>query len=161
MMLKTQALDMVGVLDERFSLGSAKSFGKNLDNYYRILTKSEKVFRQKWKIDINYYSEIRIELQPFLRKNAQQINILEVGCGMSVIHGNLRNTLASCNVYGVELNSIVVSCAKHYIPNIIQGNIETMELSCYKESMFDYILFLDVLEHLHDPEAVLNRLKNI
>lgn len=70
---------MVGVLDERFFLGSAKSFGKNLDNYYRILTKSEKVFRQKWKIDINYYSEIRIELQPFLRKNVQQINILEVG----------------------------------------------------------------------------------
>lgn len=78
---------------------------------------------------------------------------------MRAIHGNLRDTLASCNVYGVELNSIVVSYAKHYIPNIIQGNIETMELSCYKESMFDYILFLDVLEHLHDPEAVLNRLK--
>ena len=188
MMLKRQALDMVGLLDERFSPGnyedddlslrlllndykllvcknsfifhfSAKSFGKNLDNYYRILTENEKVFRQKWKIDINYYSQIRMELQPFLRKNEQQINILEVGCGMGATLGYLRDTLAPCNVYGVELNSMAASYAKHYIPNIIQGNIETMDLNCYEENMFDYILLPDVLEHLHDPEAVLNKLK--
>lgn len=188
MMLKRQALDTIGLLDERFSPGnfedddlsmrlllndyklllcknsfifhfSAKSFGKNLDNYYRILEENEKKFQKKWKIDINYYSEIRMELRPFLTNNEQPINILEVGCGMGATLGYLRDTMAPCNVYGVELNSTVASYAKHYIPNIMQGNIETMDLNGYKEGMFDYILFPDVLEHLHDPEAVLNKMK--
>lgn len=82
-----------------------------------------------------------------------------MGCGMGATLGYLRDTLAPCNVYGVELNSMAASYAKHYIPNIIQGNIETMDLNCYEENMFDYILLPDVLEHLHDPEAVLNKLK--
>lgn len=188
MMLKRQALDTIGLLDERFSPGnfedddlsmrlllndyklllcknsfifhfSAKSFGKNLDNYYRILEENGKKFQKKWKIDINYYSEIRMELCPFLTNNEQPINILEVGCGMGATLGYLRDTMALCNVYGVELNSTVASYAKHYIPNIMQGNIETMDLNGYKEGMFDYILFPDVLEHLHDPEAVLNKMK--
>lgn len=41
--------------------------------------------------------------------------------------------------------------------DIRQGNIETMQIP-YEKDTFDYIILADVLEHLHDPERILQKL---
>lgn len=188
MMLKRKALDAVGLLDERFSPGNmedddlslrllmndyklmvcknsfifhfgGKSFRKNWEGYINVLSNNEKKFQEKWGFSYHYYGNIRKDLRSFFEER-ENMNVLEVGCGMGATLGFLSDEFPTAKVYGIELCGTVVSYAKHYIPTIMQGNIETMSLAdCYEKEMFDYILFPDVLEHLHRPETVLEKIK--
>ena len=189
MMLKRTALGSVGLLDERFFPGNYEdddlslrlvlndyklllcrnsfifhfggtNFGKNISNYHRLLSVNGEKFQNKWGIDIGYYSEIRKGLVSYITEDSRaELHILEVGCGMGATLRYIQDYFPNAHVYGIELSETVSLYAKHYVPTVMQGNIEMMEFSCYEQGMFDYILFPDVLEHLHNPTAILNKVK--
>jgi SAM-dependent methyltransferase len=58
-------------------------------------------------------------------------------------------------VAGIEYDAATAEKAKQYYDTFRVANIETFEFPYRSE--FDYILFADVLEHLRDPAAVLQR----
>lgn len=187
-LLKKSVLDNVGLLDEQFTPGNyedddlsfrivkagyklllcrnsfiyhfgSRSFSKDINAYNLLLQKNAEKFRKKWGFDAHYYCYERRNFISFIHNSSDStLNILEIGCGMGATLGYIKNTYPNANIYGVELNSNIADIAKHYIPTIICGNIESMELP-YEENFFDYIIFADVLEHLINPHIVLSKIK--
>ena len=187
-LIKRTVLNKVGLLDERFSPGNyedddlsfriikagyklllcknsfiyhfgGKSFSKDMKKYALLLQTNEDKFKEKWGFDLSYYCYERRNIAAFIEDApTKPLNILEIGCGMGATLGYIKNKYPFAAVYGIELESNIVEMAQHYIPDIICGNIENMELT-YEENFFDYIIFADVLEHLINPDVILKKVK--
>lgn len=82
--------------------------------------------------------------------------VLEIGCGIGAVTERLKRN--GCTVCAIELNAKDAKLAKEFCDQIDVGNIETINLKFPKKS-FDVITFGDVLEHLYDPQATLERIK--
>lgn len=185
LMLKREALDSVGLLDERFSPGQFEdddlgirlncagwqtvlcdnSFifhyisgaGKNQDLWIKTNQINANKFKEKWKFDIGYYTFARREIISLIQHSHNEpIQVLEVGCGLGATLTKIKYLWPNSSVYGIEVVDRVAQIGANYL-NIIPGNIETMELP-YDNGQFDYIILADVIEHLHEPEETLARL---
>ena len=88
-----------------------------------------------------------------------QAVVLECGPAYGVMTKYLKETLG-CTVYILEIDNKSFSHAIQFADGGICADLETdtwmNELSV---GAFDYIIFADVLEHLHDPEKVLEKMK--
>lgn len=187
MLIKRRVLNEVGLLDTRYEWGNFEdndygmritragyelllcynsfiyhygslNMAKDEAKYRRFMRENGQRFADKWGIDISYYTFARTELIERIHAGGRDaITVLELGCGCGATLSRIKYLYPNAKVYGVELNEEAVKYST-YMGKIIAGNIETMELP-YESEMFDYILFGDVLEHLHDPQQMLQRIK--
>lgn len=80
--------------------------------------------------------------------------VLDIGCN----NGNLRNFIPTCEYYATDIDS-------NHINNLIkQGiNAETADLNTqelpFKNEKFDYVLLLDILEHVLNPKKLIQESK--
>lgn len=81
--------------------------------------------------------------------------VLEVGCATGQISRRLVEN--GCEVIGIEINENSAKIAGKYCYDLLVCDIETIENLPYHD--FDFILLLDVLEHLRSPLATLKKLK--
>lgn len=81
--------------------------------------------------------------------------ILEVGCGSGALTARIQ--AMGCTVVGVEERREAAERARPFCERVVTGDVEAMPLDLAPES-FDAILFLNVLEHLVEPEATIRRL---
>jgi 2-polyprenyl-3-methyl-5-hydroxy-6-metoxy-1,4-benzoquinol methylase/chromosome segregation ATPase len=80
--------------------------------------------------------------------------VLDVGCGPGVVARALA--ARGCKVWGLELDPARASSARHHCVEVVEADVEALNLSEeFAGRSFDVILFLDVLEHLRDPQAAL------
>lgn len=91
--------------------------------------------------------------------------VLEIGSSNGRLTKHL-NKERGCTVDIVEINQEAGKEAAKFSRNSylgeINGNIELPEvISLFSESEYDYIVFLDVLEHLFNPGLVLRRMKRL
>ena len=94
-------------------------------------------------------------------------HILEIGCA----YGRLTKFLAEtkhCTIDIVEIDSVAGTqaskFAQHSFIGSISGDVSTEQcfnLVSNTESYYDYILFIDVLEHLMCPEKVLTKFSQL
>jgi SAM-dependent methyltransferase len=89
----------------------------------------------------------------FLDVEREPCKILDVGTAGGYL-GKILSARGH-SVFGIEKDAETAQKAKHNYQSFQIADIETFEFLYYQE--FDYILFADVLEHLRDPEAVLQR----
>lgn len=82
-----------------------------------------------------------------------QGHILEVGCHTGYFSRFLID--AGYHVIAVETDQEAVKVAQKNGVSVIQANIENFDPAIFSQHKFDVILFMDVLEHLRYPEAVL------
>jgi len=94
--------------------------------------------------------------QMMVRLVGQNKRVLEVGCGKGFVSERLKQQ--GCIVTGIELNEEHAKRAERFCERLVVGNVESMKLD-FKPNSFDVLLFGDVLEHLHNPEKVLRKLK--
>ena len=80
--------------------------------------------------------------------------VLEFGPAMGYMTRYMKETL-HCNITAVELSEEMAEYAKQYTEKIVIANLDTDAWEKEIEGTFDYILFADVLEHLRNPEKVL------
>ena len=90
-------------------------------------------------------------------------SVLETGCATGYIGKFLKEKM-NCRTYGIEIDKEAVKIAEPYYEKIIVGNIEDdntlKQLTFNFEPLsFDFILCMNVLEHLKNPEIVLVKLK--
>lgn len=95
--------------------------------------------------------------------------ILEIGCATGYI-GKFLKEKRNCKMFGIEIDKESAELAKPYYEKIVVGDVENEEtliqLSDAKVpfgtealATFDYILCMNVLEHLINPKKVLVNLK--
>ncbi len=105
----------------------------------------------------NYYKNIRHDLLPLISEEAKCI--LEVGCAEGMTGKELKKR-PGVFVAGIESNKNAAELARNVLDDVITGDIEEIEIP-YNPSSFDCIVFADVLEHLINPLAVLNKVNKI
>lgn len=101
--------------------------------------------------DPSYFEGDRPEMLRFLPKNAKRI--LDVGCS-SGRFGKLIKERSGAQVFGIDLNPQVLSAAQKNLDQVVIGRVEET-LEKMEEGSFDVIFFNDVLEHLMNPDQVL------
>jgi methionine biosynthesis protein MetW len=104
----------------------------------------------------SYFSDIRWDIISLIP--AGQHKILEIGCGSGNTGKTLKQENKAAEVVGIEIVEHVAELAKKNLDTVIVGNIEKLELP-FADKYFDYIILADILEHLYNPSAVLEKLK--
>ena len=82
--------------------------------------------------------------------------VLDVGAA----DGSVARPLAArgCRVWAIELDAAAAAKARSSCERVIVGDVEQLDLDAALEGQrFDFVLLLDVLEHLRDPLALLER----
>ena len=80
--------------------------------------------------------------------------VLDIGCS----GGALAEKLAAngCRVIGIEYSKELAAEAAERCEDVLVGDVQSMDLKLKPES-FDVLLFADVLGHLREPSAVLQK----
>jgi len=82
----------------------------------------------------------------------KDINVLEIGCDCGATLLEIKTHFPNAHVYGCELNESAVKVASCFV-EAKRCNIEHDSIPF--DVKFDYVIFGDVLEHLHDPQNTL------
>lgn len=101
-----------------------------------------------------YYSQSRIEMQPFLPTDYDVV--LEVGCGEGAFRGQLTKARV---VWGIELNKAASARAQVHYDRVLVGGADAL-VNELPENFFDLVICNDILEHLENPYGFLARLRN-
>lgn len=91
-------------------------------------------------------------------KNKKNIKILEIGCGT----GEVLNLLSQFgDAHGIDISPKAVEyCKNRGIEQVTMGDINNMDLSNHLNT-FDFVLVLDVLEHIQDDVETLKRINTL
>lgn len=81
-----------------------------------------------------------------------RLDILDIGCGSG---DTLRELLGNHNALGVEPDADVILVEPRLKPLVTKMPVEEFEPS----TVLDLVLMLDVLEHIAEPEAVLEKVR--
>jgi 2-polyprenyl-3-methyl-5-hydroxy-6-metoxy-1,4-benzoquinol methylase len=83
-------------------------------------------------------------------------SILDVGCGEGALAASLKDAGAA-HVAGIELDAGVADVARERLDTFVRGDVGAVDLP-FESEQFDYVILADVLEHLSDPDRVLERM---
>jgi 2-polyprenyl-3-methyl-5-hydroxy-6-metoxy-1,4-benzoquinol methylase len=83
-------------------------------------------------------------------------DVLDVGCSSGYLAAPLA--AAGARVVGIELDADAAECARAFCADVLVGDVESMELPLGPAS-FDAVVCGDLIEHLRDPRAALERLR--
>lgn len=108
-------------------------------------------------LDSSYYSRERTWPSLFSIKKCG--SVLDIGCGRGTLGRFLKKNY-SCHVTGIEIVESNLQYAREILDEVHLGNIEEMDIYQLGKK-FDYIIFSDSLEHLLEPEKVLDKVKAI
>jgi 2-polyprenyl-3-methyl-5-hydroxy-6-metoxy-1,4-benzoquinol methylase len=123
---------------------------------------NDKIDRSEtYRINLNLAddNDVRIIGYSFIKPESV---VLDVGCACGDF-GILLKKNKNCTLHGFEYNEGSIQIARNakIYELIHQIDLNTFSLNNYSDYLgkFDYIIVLDVLEHLYDPETVLKKLK--
>lgn len=104
-----------------------------------------------------YYVFERPEVIALIPNGAKRI--LEFGCAAGACGARIKRERGAY-VVGVELLPEPAAVASHRLDRVIVGDCEQIDFAeHFRPGQFDAVLFADVLEHLRDPQGVLERIK--
>lgn len=102
----------------------------------------------------SYYRKERAEVAALIP--AEALRILDIGCGGGHLGKLLKEQAPSREVWGVELNREASEEAAKWLDHVHVADACQWDPPVEK-GYFDAIVFADVLEHLADPQTVLER----
>jgi SAM-dependent methyltransferase len=100
------------------------------------------------------YTGARQDLWPYIPHGSGCI--LDVGCATGEVGYALKARGKASKVVGLELNPDAASVARERLDAVHVGDVESLNLP-YPNGSFDLLLYADVLEHLRNPWALLER----
>lgn len=107
----------------------------------------------------SYFSNIRKDLISLIDPKKKDLKILEVGAGYGETLHYLKQNGVALEAIGVDIFEDTHNKQRYKsIDRFIFGNIEDLSFPEY-DNYFDIILLPDVLEHIFEPQKILNKLK--
>lgn len=103
-----------------------------------------------------YYENARPEMVPFVPESCR--SVLEVGCSSGAFGKLLKECRPECEVWGIEPNAEAAQLASTRLDKAICGTFRA-GMPELEGRTFDCIVFNDVLEHLPNPEQILEESK--
>ena len=103
-----------------------------------------------------YYENERREIALLVPHDARRI--LDVGCGRGSLGAVLKQQAPGRHVTGIEVKPEIAHDAGRVLDRVITGDIQSLDASSLA-GPYDCIICADVLEHLRDPAAALQRLR--
>lgn len=79
--------------------------------------------------------------------------VLDVGCSGGHMATELQKK--KCIVHGIEIDPIAANRARNVCKSVVEGDMDDLKALPFSGSSFDYILTLDVLEHMRRPDRAL------
>jgi len=131
--------------------------------YTTDMLKSSRTGLIRQKLEHFAYSTImkrRIKILSKRVKLEQTSKVLDIGCS----HGDFLEALyrtRNCKVYGLEISQKDIDFIKAERPYISICNEDIMHIRSLPEKSFDLITLYHVLEHLHDPKKVLEKVNTL
>jgi 2-polyprenyl-3-methyl-5-hydroxy-6-metoxy-1,4-benzoquinol methylase len=107
----------------------------------------------------DYFARPRPQMIPFVPPDARRI--LDVGCGAGAFGSGLREVWESRNqeleIWGVELDQDAADRAAQQLDRVLCGDAVQV-VAGLPAAHFDCVLLNDILEHLVEPQTLLQRL---
>ncbi len=129
---------------------------KRYDSLEIVKKRGKEASVKKWNCDIDYSNYARTELIEMITATKDKpIEVLELGCAAGCSLYRIRRLWPNSKVHGVEYVENIAQIGAT-MADIIQGDVESMIIP-YNKKQFDYIICADVLEHLRDPQATIER----
>lgn len=183
LLIKKEALDKAGLLDERFSPGNyedddiglriqqagyklilcrdtfihhygSMSFRKNIDMFSQALQKNREKFTDKWGFDPSGNLFKQTEITDLVHLDGmEQPRILQVGCGCGATLLSIRYNFRSAQLYGIEANEKAAEIAGLFAD---VKSVAPGEAE-YPDAFFDSILFTGIFEYEQEPWELLGR----
>lgn len=88
-------------------------------------------------------------------------NILDVGCGTGDFIRYLEAHRPDCKISGCDFSKIAIEYASSQSPNSIFKIVDALKLSSIFNTEFDVVLSLETLEHVDDPQKMINEMQTI
>lgn len=87
----------------------------------------------------------------------KKVRVLDFGCGDGLFLAQLRDSFPFFELYGLDLSMVAVEKGKrlYNLNNLVSGEINE---ETFPKDFFDLITMYHVVEHLQEPDKVLNRL---
>lgn len=109
----------------------------------------------KYDFDLDVSSKNSLSL--IIKKIRPGSTVLEFGPAAGRMTKYLKEQL-NCKVYIVEIDEVAAKKASFFAEDVVIGNIEDFKwFEQYENVKFDHIIFADVLEHLYNPQIVMNK----
>jgi 2-polyprenyl-3-methyl-5-hydroxy-6-metoxy-1,4-benzoquinol methylase len=105
--------------------------------------------------DPTYYARTRPEMLPLVPANAQRV--LELGCGEGGFAATVKQRTGA-DVWGIEFNAEAARQASAVLDRVLVGDADA-QIAELPDAFFDVIICNDVLEHLVNPVATLEKLR--
>jgi O-antigen biosynthesis protein len=101
----------------------------------------------------SYFEDPRPDIQELL--DPAGLRVLDVGCGAGALSAALK-ARGAAHTAGIELDRAAAAAAREKLDELVEGSAADHELP-WTPGSFDVLVFADVLEHLPDPDLVLDR----
>lgn len=110
----------------------------------------------------SYYAGLNLDLLDRIPVNSRAV--LEIGCGTGQLARAFRLRAPEVRYWGIESHAPADDTAAAFLDRLILGDVEdpaTLKAldDARGETLFDCVVFGDVLEHLHDPWQTLQALR--
>lgn len=114
-------------------------------------------FRYESEIDLSNENNSQTQVILLTGKNKR---VLEAGPATGYVTRVLKER--GCSVTGIEIDEQAAAIAEPFCTRMIVGDIEKIDLSAtFGEERFDVVIYGDVLEHLVNPDRVLENTRQI
>jgi 2-polyprenyl-3-methyl-5-hydroxy-6-metoxy-1,4-benzoquinol methylase len=99
-------------------------------------------------------SDLKTSAAQIIRLSGGSKRVLEVGCACGYITRHLKDR--NHRVTAIEINEEAATLAKPFCDRIIVADVERDDVLAQINGKFDVIILGDILEHLIEPQEVLN-----
>lgn len=106
--------------------------------------------------------KLRYLLELLKKRKKKDANLLEVGCGSGRILSSIREQDANISLTGIDISKSQIQLAKKDNKQnditFIHANGEQLP---FKNESFDYVIIMDVLEHVDNPKEFMKEITRV